>query len=259
MLVKLVGGNVLHVDETPISLEGVQEYAWVFCNANQIVFRRTETREGHFLKELLQDYKGVLVSDFYPAYDSIRCPQQKCLVHLMRDLNNDLLQEAFNDELKALAQEFGDLLKQIVETIDRFGLRARYLRKHGQGVARFFRRLSSQVYTTETAARYQRRFKQNRQTLFTFLAHDGVSWNNNTAEHAIKALAALRRAIGGKSKEGGTDDYLILLSICETCKCYGVRFLDFLRSGEKDVHAFAENPRGGRRRPLVLGQGRKPV
>ena len=259
MLVKLVGGNVLHVDETPISLEGVQEYAWVFCNANQIVFWRTETREGDFLKELLEDYRGILVSDFYPAYDAIRCPQQKCLVHLMRDFNNDLLKEAFNDELKALAQEFGDLLKQIVETIDRFGLRARYLRKHGQGVARFFRRLSSQVYRTETAARYQRRFEKNRQTLFTFLEHDGVSWNNNTAEHAIKALAALRRAIGGKSTEGGTDDYLILLSICETCKCCGVRFLDFLRSGEKDVHAFAENPRGRRRRPLVLGRGRKPV
>jgi len=259
MLVKLVGGNVLHVDETPISLEGVQEYAWVFCNANQIVFWRTETREGDFLKELLEDYRGILVSDFYPAYDAIRCPQQKCLVHLMRDFNNDLLKEAFNDELKALAQEFGDLLKQIVETIDRFGLRARYLRKHGQGVARFFRRLSSQVYRTETAARYQRRFEKNRQTLFTFLEHDGVSWNNNTAEHAIKALAALRRAIGGKSTEGGTDDYLILLSICETCKCCGVRFLDFLRSGEKDVHAFAENPRGRMRRPLVLGRGRKPV
>jgi len=259
MLVKLVGGNVLHVDETPISLEGLQEYAWVFCSANRIVFRRTETREGHFLKELLQDYKGVLVSDFYPAYDSIQCPQQKCLVHLMRDLNNDLLKEAFNDELKALAQEFGDLLKQIVETIDRFGLRARYLRKHRQDVARFFRRLSNKVYRTETAAKYQRRFEKNRETLFTFLEHDGVSWNNNAAEHAIKALVILRRAIGGKSKEGGTDDYLILLSICETCKCYGVRFLDFLCSGEKDVHAFAENPRWRRRRSWVLGQGRKPV
>jgi hypothetical protein len=253
MLVKLVGGNVLHVDETPITLEGVREYAWVFCNANQIVFRRTETREGHFLRELLQDYQGVLVSDFYPAYDSIRCPQQKCLVHLMRDLNNDLLKEAFNDELKALAQEFGDLLKQIVETIDRFGLRARYLRKHGQHVARFFRRLSSQVYRTETAARYQMRFEKNRQTLFTFLEHDDVSWNNNTAEHAIKALALLRRAIGGISTTEGTDEYLILLSICETCKCYGVRFLDFLRSGDMDVHAFAEKTRGRRRRPLVLG------
>jgi predicted RecB family nuclease len=246
MLVKLVGGNVLHVDETPINILGVREYAWVFCNTNQIVFRRTENREGHFLKELLRDYKGVLVSDFYPAYDSIRCPQQKCLIHLMRDLNNDLLKEAFNDELKALAQEFGDLLKQIVETIDRFGLTARYLRKHGRGVTRFFRKLSSQVYGTETAARYQRRFEKNRQTLFTFIEHDDVPWNNNTAEHAIKALAVLRKAIGGISTEGGTDDYLILLSICETCKCCGVRFLDFLRSGEKDVHAFAENSRGRR-------------
>jgi predicted RecB family nuclease len=259
MLVKLVIGNVLHVDETTISVEGVQEYAWVFCNENQMVFRRTETRQGHFLKELLNDFKGVLVSDFYPAYDSIRCPQQKCLVHLMRDFNNDLLKEAFNDELKALAQEFGNLLKHIVETIDRFGLKTRYLRKHKQAVARFFRKLSSQIYRTETAARYQKRFEKNRQTLFTFLEHDGVSWNNNTAEHAIKALAALRGAIGGKSREGGTDDYLILLSICETCKCYGVRFLDFLRSGEKDVHAFAENSLGRRRRPLMLGQGRKSV
>src|SRR5262249_8970379 len=154
-----------------------------------------------------------------------------------------------------LAQEFGDLLKQIVETIDRFGLRARYLRKHGRHVARFFRRLSSQVYRTETAARYQMRFQKNRQTLFTFLEHDDVSWNNTTAEHAIKALALVRRAIGGKSKEAGTDDYLILLSICETCKCYGIRFLDFLRSGEKDVHAFAENPRRRRQRSCVLRSG----
>src|ERR1700738_121601 len=36
-------------------------------------------------------------------------------------------------------------------------------RKHEQGVARFFRRLSSQIYRTETAARYQKRFGKNRQ------------------------------------------------------------------------------------------------
>jgi hypothetical protein len=52
----------------------------------------------------------------------------------MRDLNNDLYKEPFNEELKALASEFGSLLKQIVDTIDRFGLKARYLRKHGQDV-----------------------------------------------------------------------------------------------------------------------------
>mgnify|MGYP001584391471 CR=1 FL=1 len=47
-------------------------------------------------------------------------------------------------------------------------------------------------------------------------------------------------------------EYLISLSVCQTCKYMGVDFFDFLRSGEKDIHAFAESRR--RRRPV----GAKP-
>ena len=32
------------------------------------------TREGDFLHELLKDFRGVLVSDFYAAYDCHRLP-----------------------------------------------------------------------------------------------------------------------------------------------------------------------------------------
>ena len=55
----------------------------------------------------------------------------------------------------------------------------------------------------------------------------------------MKAFAALRQIIGGITTEKGIRDYLVLLSICETCKYTGVDFLDFLRSGEKDIEAFA--------------------
>ena len=241
MIESLVSGHLLHCDETPITIGGKREFVWVFCNSDQVVFRRTETREGLFLKELLRDFKGVLVTDFYRVYDSIRCPQQKCLIHLMRDLNNDLYKEPFNEELKALASEFGSLLKQIVDTIDRFGLKARYLRKHGQDVTNFFRNLSKRSYTSETATKYRERFERNRELLFTFLEHDGVTWHNNTAEHAIKGLAILRRAIGGRLTKRGADDYLVLLSLLETCKCMGVNFLDFLRSGHTDIAVFADS------------------
>ena len=71
-----------------------------------------------------------------------------------------------------------------------------------------------------------------------FLDYDSVPWNNNNAEHAIKAFAAVRKGIGGTSTEKGIQEYLILLSICETCKYKGVSFLGFLRSGEKDIDAF---------------------
>jgi hypothetical protein len=97
------------------------------------------------------------------------------------------------------------------------------------------------------ALKCKERFVRNRDKLFTFLNYDGVPWNNNNAEHAIKAFARLRDVIAGSSTEKGIEEYLTLLSICQTCEYTGLDFLDFLRSGEKDVHAFAENRRGRKR------------
>ena len=84
---------------------------------------------------------------------------------------------------------------------------------------------------------------KDRENLFTFLSHDGVPWNNNNAEHAIKALARLRRMIEGLSTPKGIEEYLILLSVCQTCKYSGVDFLGFLRSGEPDIGTFAARQR----------------
>jgi len=123
--------------------------------------------------------------------------------------------------------------------VDRFGLKARYLRKHKLAVDQFYQALSRQKYQTEVAAGYVRRFERNRDRLFTFLDHDGIPWNNNHAEHAIKAFVRLRNVIGGSSTPKGLREYLVLLSISETCKCKGVSFLDFLLSQEGDVDAFA--------------------
>src|SRR5437879_5136153 len=180
-----------------VSIEGRDAFVWVFTNMEEVTYLYTETREGDFLQELLQDFKGVLVSDFYAAYDSINCPQQKCLIHLMRDLNNDLLKQPFNEELKELVREFAFLLRPMIETVDRFGLKTHFLRKHKVFVERFYKGLSKRDYQSEIAIYYKKRFEKNRDKLFTFLDYDGIPWNNNNAEHAIKAFAALRDGIGG--------------------------------------------------------------
>ena len=245
----LMKGGVMHADETHVNLGGKRSFVWVFSSAKEAIFVHTDTREGTFLGEFLMGFKGVLVSDFYAAYDSIPCPQQKCLVHLMRDMNSDLLKRPFDEELKQLAHEFADLLKPMVDTVDQFGLKARFLRKHKRAVKSFFKRLTSTTTRSEVAEKYCNRLLKERDKLFTFLDHDGVSWNNNNAEHAVKAFVFLRKAIGGSSTKKGIAEYLILLSIYETCRRNDVVFLDFLRSGEKDIHAFAESRHGRRRRP----------
>jgi hypothetical protein len=127
----------------------------------------------------------------------------------------------------------------MVETIDRHGLRARFLKHHLALVDRFYNGLRKLTPQSEVAAKAKNRFEKNRNTLFTFLKHDGVPWNNNNAEHAVKAFATLRRVINGVTSEAGLRDYLVLLSICETCRYQGLEFLDFLRSGETDIAAFA--------------------
>ena len=207
----------------------------------QVVYIYNETREGTILHTLLKDFSGILVSDFYPAYEGIQCSQQKCLIHLIRDLNDDLLKHPFDEEIKWLAKAFAELLRPMVETIDRHGLQSRFLKQHLASVDRFYQRLSKLTPRSEVASKTKQRFEKNRDTLFTFLEHDGVPWNNNSAEHAVKAFATLRRVIKGVTSEAGLRDYLVLLSICETCNYQGLDFLGFLRSGETDIAAFADS------------------
>ena len=47
-----------------------------------------KTRAGKVIRRLLgRAFGGTLVSDFYSAYATMDCKKQKCLVHLLRELN----------------------------------------------------------------------------------------------------------------------------------------------------------------------------
>ena len=121
LLRRIVTGVVLHADETEVKLRFGTGYVWVLGSIEEVVFMYRPNREGDFLHDLLKDFHGVLVTDFYAAYDSIGCPQQKCLIHLMRDMNQELLENPFDVELRALTDPFGVLLREIITTIDKHG------------------------------------------------------------------------------------------------------------------------------------------
>src|SRR5262249_54010656 len=127
---RIVGGQLIHADETHANLQKGKGYVWVLANMEDVVYFYRPNRESGFLKDLLKDFKGVLVSDFFTGYDSLLCSQQKCLVHLMRDLNADLKGNPYDEEFKCLAATFAKLLRSIMGTIDKYGLKKRHLYKH---------------------------------------------------------------------------------------------------------------------------------
>jgi hypothetical protein len=247
LLRNILSGPLLHVDETEVKLQQGKGYVWVFTTREEVVYMFRPNREGDFLRELLKDLHGVVVSDFYAAYDALACPQQKCLIHRIRDLNQVLVDNPYDEELKAIPSSLGSLLRAIVATIDQHGLQQKYLAKPDQETTRFFRSLTAQSFHSEAAEALRARLRKYQDKLVTFLHYDGVPWNNNNAEHAIKPFAYSREHTTGMLRETGLRDYLVLLSLCQTCRYQGVSFLHFLLSQARDVDMFCE--RKHRKRP----------
>ncbi len=233
ILQALLRSPILHIDETPVNLRGESGYVWVLTSTDKVYFFYRESREGHFLEEMLAAFQGVLISDFFTAYDPLPCRQQKCLAHLVRDIDEDLFRNPLDADLKNLAKSFGSLLKAIVGTVDRYGLKRRHLQKHKRGVNRFLETVSATHVDSELASKYKKRFERSGPKMFTFLDYDGVPWNNNNAEHAIKFFAKFRRNADGRFTEGSLRDYLVLASVFTTCEFNNVNPLKFLLSKEK--------------------------
>ena len=248
---KILLSDVIQIDETEVRLRNGKGYVWVITTSEEVVYLFRPTRDGDFLHELLKDYHGVLVSDFYAAYDSIACPQQKCLLHLMRDMNQELLGNPFDEELQVITGQFGALLRGIVDTIDESGLKRQHLMKHGRAVSKFFDTLDKQSFRSDSAEALRTRLLKNRDKLFTFIYHDNVPWNNNTPENAIRRFAYYRDGNPGRMKEAGLKDYLVLLSLCQTCCYKKISFLRFLLSRERDIDAFRQGARRKRRVPNI--------
>jgi uncharacterized protein len=229
-----------HVDETQVNICGANQYVWVLTNGSAVVFRLTETRETTLIRELLSGFQGVLISDFYGGYDSMPCRQQKCFGHLIRDLNEDLWKNPYNVELEAFVGHVKELLVPIFQSANRFGLKAYHLRRFIRSVDRFYdKHVVARRYSCDITEKYRKRFARYRESLFRFLVEDGIPWNNNTAERAIRHLA-VQRKISGSFGEGPMHQYLRLLGIAQTCRFQGKSFLKFLLSGEKDVRKFKQ-------------------
>lgn len=103
--------------------------------------------------------------------------------------------------------------------------------------------------SSELVEKYKKRFQRYRESLFRFLEEDGIPWNNNMAERALRHLSVQQKISGCFFGQSGADNYLRLLAISQTCRFQDKPFLDFLLSGERDVDQF--KPVRRRRKPRL--------
>ena len=82
-----------HVDETGLPMDGENWWLWVIVAAEVVLYISSKSRGSDTIKDIFQEYKGIMLSDFWSAYNKLNVEQQKCLQHVVRELRKISLKE----------------------------------------------------------------------------------------------------------------------------------------------------------------------
>jgi Transposase IS66 family len=81
---QLLRSPFIHADETKINIQGTDYYTWVFTDGRHVLFRLSATRESVVVREVLGEYTGILITDFYGGYDAVPSNCQELWIDRMR-------------------------------------------------------------------------------------------------------------------------------------------------------------------------------
>ena len=215
---------VLNADETGWRVNGKTHWLWCFATNELSYFMINRSRGSPALMEFfLQEFCGTLVSDFWAPYNAVVCAsRQKCLVHLLRDLEHVERYKspgthwpAFAKKLRRLIKDAIRLLRQRTELApETYGSRRNWLAQ----------RLEDMIATPwedAQARRLIKRLRRHKDELFTFLDQPGVPFENNLAERSIRPAVILRKNSYGNRSEQGAVTQSVFMSVFFTLKKRG--------------------------------------
>jgi transposase len=218
----LRAADVVHADETGWRVNGKNGYLWTLTDPQHTLYHVDRTRKGKVIRKLLgkgfAGGGGTLVSDFYSAYNRVGGSQQKCLVHLLRELRNVI---AKRQELSGHA--FFTRCKQLVQAM--LALKDRRQELQPSTYKRNVRQLEKQLdelsrtrWNDPDADRLSARLVKYHDQLTTFLHRREVDGTNNAAERALRPVVVMRKITGGSRSRSAAKAWAILASIMRSAQ-----------------------------------------
>jgi transposase len=176
------------------------------------------------IKQVLGDgFKGILIADFFAAYDQIQAfAKQRCVVHLLREIKQVSLRNR-SSEWQQFARRLKRLIHEALNLViarERMGEDA-----YDRRVANLHIRLAAffgRNYRDADAERLSRRLSRYCDEIFTFLLHPNVAADNNHAERQIRFAVIMRKNYFGNRSMRGAEAQAILMSIFRTCHLRGL-------------------------------------
>lgn len=224
---------VVHADETGWRIGTLSAWLWVFTNQAITVYTIRPSRGHEVVVDILgREFKGVLVSDCFLAYDAkalAKWLKQKCVAHLLRNLSD--IEDSktgravcFSRDVTALLREALALQKEKPTLIPEvFAQRAADLETRLDALIDENRRM-----TDSDNLRFAKRLRKHRPHLLRFLYVEGLDATNNQAERQLRPAVITRKTSGCNRTEGGAETHAILSSVLVTCRQQKRPILDYL-------------------------------
>lgn len=216
--------GVLHADETGWRVEGRTWWLWCFATTDATFYLIDESRGHAALDEFfVAEFGGVLVTDFWAAYDAVGRTKQKCWPHLLRELKEvDAGSDNGGDGpafAKRLRRIYGDAIRLELArpTLpdEDFGRKLSLL--HGR-----ITDLAVGDWAHAHARRLAKRLHKYGAELLTFVEFEGVPSSNNHAEREVRPAVLMRKASYGNQSERGARTRSVLMSVMRTLKKRGL-------------------------------------
>ena len=221
--------SVLHADETGHRVAGETRWLWCFATSDVTYYHIDDSRGEKALQEFfLEAYKGVLVTDFWAAYNRVVCrKRQMCLVHLLRELEKV---DNYNQtpDWVAFRAKLKRLLKDAIRLWKREDLEAEEFASKRKRLDLRLAELIDSKRRDSDAKRLVKRLKKHRNELFTFLDEPGVPFDNNHAEREIRPAVLMRKNSFHNMTDEGALVQAMLMTVFRTLKRRGLNPVDSL-------------------------------
>ena len=209
---------VLHADETGWRMNGRTWWLWCFANRTCCYYLIDPSRGSPALEKFFAEaFDGVLITDFWPAYNAFATERQCCLVHLLRELEK-VDEHNTSAEWQAFAKKLRRLLRDGIRLRKRPDFSPATYASRIVRIDRRLRALAEAEYVDADASRLAKRLRKHTDQLFTFLDYPDVTFDNNLAERMIRPAVILRKISQSNRSEKGAAVQAVLMSVYRTLK-----------------------------------------
>lgn len=208
-------------DETPTKEADVKSWLWTFVAAKFTVFTIRSSRAATAITDMLgQAFAGVVSCDRAKMYWAV-ARRQWCWAHLKRDF------QALVDHWDPQVERLGRDLLRPTRKLFRHWARYRDGTLSWNGLKRNMGPIRKEIEALLLRGEFSanarlvgmcRELHSHRESLWTYLQHEGMEPTNNASERALRHAVIWRKLSFGTQSASGSRFVETLLTVIETCR-----------------------------------------